>query len=91
MKRKKKVYELKIINYSYLIKLFILFLLYIFILFIFKKIDIKKYGIIETYKVKQIHFCRNFNKYINNEIENNIRLFDVDINGISYKYIQQRK
>ena len=46
---------------------------------------------LNNHKKKLIDFCNNQNKYINYEIENNIRLFDVNINGINFQMYSTKK
>ena len=61
---------------------------------VFSMLKLQKHKIIEIsdenniltfYKKKLEDFCNNQDKYINNEIEKEIKLFDVEINGTSYQ------
>ena len=90
-KRKNNI--IKIINDLKLLKFILLFLL---LLFYFKRrnnntdININT-SIIDYYKNYQIDFCNYPNKYINNEVEKNIKLYNVYINGSFYQMYASKK
>ena len=70
---------------------FIVLLLF-FSIFTFKgDIFVEEKNILSPYKKKLEDFCNNPDKYIDNEIENDIRLFDVNINNISYQMYSTKK
>ena len=67
-------------------------LLVFFSIFTFKgDIIVEEKNILSPYKKKLEDFCNNPDKYIDNEIENDIRLFDVNINNISYQMYSTKK
>ena len=96
MKRPRKIRKKKIIKKSNtnLIYFKLLKILIILLFGVFSMLKLKKHKIIEIsdennilafYKKKLEDFCNNQDKYINNEIEKEIKLFDVEINGTSYQ------
>ena len=48
-------------------------------------------NIIESYIRKQKEFCNNLKKYYNKQIEKQIKLIDINLNGLSYKMLTHKK